>query len=172
MNLRKIKEETQGITIVALMITVIIMLIIAGITIYSGKETIKMAKLEEVKTNMLLIEAKAKEYVEEATFKMGIGADDAKKAEVREQVYGAGSEEGAQLEKAEAGSIPSEFGITDTTTCYWITDNTLTKWGLNKIELKDDEKYLVQFNETALTVEIYNTIGYDEKYSLTDIEQI
>lgn len=172
MDLKEMKNKTQGITIIALVITVIIMLIIASITIYSGKDTIKMAQLEELKTNMLLIEAKAREYVEEATFNMGINPDETKKEEVRNQVYGNGSEEGAQLEKADESSIPSKFGIIDPTTCYWLTETTLEKWGLNEIELKADEKYLIQFNEADVTVEIYNTIGYDGIYSLTELEQI
>lgn len=172
MKLKEIRKQNQGITLIALMITVIVMLIIAGISVYSGKKTIRMAKLEEAKTNMLLIEAKAREYVEEATFKMGINPDDAKKEEVRNQVYGNGSEEGAQLEKAEESTIPSEFGITDKTTCYWLTDATREKWGLKDMELDTDEKYLIQFNESEVEVEVYNTIGYDGKYSLTELEAI
>ena len=38
---------------------------------YSGTDIIKRAKLEELKTNMLLIETKAKECVENANFKLG-----------------------------------------------------------------------------------------------------
>ena len=40
------------------------------------------------------------------------------------------------------------------------------------MEIDNDDKYLIQFNEKDETVEIYNTIGYNEKYSLSEIEKI
>ena len=50
-------KNNKGITLIALTITIIILLILASITIYSGKESIKKAQLESLKTNMLLIKA-------------------------------------------------------------------------------------------------------------------
>ena len=69
---KNIKKE-NGITLIALGVTIIVLLIIASIGVYSGKETIKKAQLEEMRTNMLLIQAKSKEYVEEANFKTSFG---------------------------------------------------------------------------------------------------
>ena len=65
------KNKNRGITLASLVITIIVLLIIAGISVYSGTDIIKRAKLEELKTNMLLIETKAKECVENANFKLG-----------------------------------------------------------------------------------------------------
>ena len=59
---KNIKKE-NGITLIALGVTIIVLLIIASIGVYSGKETIKQAQLEEMRTTMLLIQAKSKEYV-------------------------------------------------------------------------------------------------------------
>ena len=64
-------KENKGVTLTSLVITIIVLLIIAGISVYSGTDIIKRAKLEELKTNMLLIETKAKECVENANFKLG-----------------------------------------------------------------------------------------------------
>ena len=118
---------------------------------------------------MLVMKAKAREYVEDANLKMGINPHDTKKTEIREQVYS--SEDGAQLKKAEENEIPSSFGISDTTTCYWLTKEAQTKWGLSKME-SNEKEYLIRFDEENVTVEVYNTEGYNGKYSLTDIEQI
>ena len=163
----EIKNNTKGITLIVLTITIIVMSIIAGITIYSGKNIIKKAKLEELKTNMLLIQAKAREYVEDANFKMGINPDDTKKADVRNEVYVTN----AQLKKATDNEVTS-LGISDATTCYWLTPEAQTSWGLEKIELEEGEQYLIQFDETNVTVEVYNTLGYSGNYSLTEIDQI
>ena len=157
--------KNKGITLVALTITIIILLIIAGISISAGGNMIKKANLEGLKTNMLLIQAKAKQYVEEANFKIGKSTEDASKiSEVRNEIY---------VEKAKlstnTNSIATEFDKSD---CYLLTEESFNEWGLNKIKPEENEYYLVKFNEQELTVEVYNTLGYNGKYSLTDIDQI
>ncbi len=168
MSRKKMEYKTEGITLISLVITIIVLMILAGIGIYGSTDMIKRAKLEELKTNMLFMQAKAREYVEDATFKMGINPDEEKKTNVRNAVY---SEE-AKLRKTADGEIPSSFGITDATTCYWLTTEAQKAWGLEKIKLENNEKYLIQFDEANMTVEIYNTIGYHGNYSLTAINQI
>lgn len=167
MNIKSIKNRAHGVTLVALSITIIVLLILAGITVYSGKNIIKKAKLEELKTNMLLVQAKAREYVEEVNFKIGIGSDEEKATKVenvRKEIY----EDREKLKKAE--NIPEELGISDFSACYYLTPETKDKWGLEKLE--NEEQYLIQFNEEDVTVKIYNTEGYEGKYLLTDIEEI
>ena len=158
-------RSNKGITLMTLVITAIVLLIIAGIGINYGSDTIKKATLEEKRTNMLLIQAKAKEYVEEANFKMGISPDDNKKAEVRKEVY----EGEAKLQPASEVSAPSGIPVDE---CYVVTEDTMNLWGLQDIKLEDEEKYLIKFDDTNATVEVYNTIGYDGKYSLPDIDNI
>ena len=157
-----IKEK--GVTLISLAITVIVLMIIAGVTVFSGKETIKEAKLEQLKTNMLMIEVKARQYVEEANFKAGISPDESKLETVRQEVYGE-----AFLEKATSVEAPSEIPVEE---CYLITEKTLELWKLSKMEIEENEYYLIKFDETNTTVEIYNTLGFEGKYSLTDVEQI
>lgn len=165
-----LKKEKRGITMIALVITIVILLIIAGIGIYGGTQSIEKVKLEELKTNMLLIEAKAREYVEEASFKIGRDTtDESRIQEIKKEVYEDG-ENGAKLQKAteaNLGNVPESIPIGD---CYVITEDTFNLWGLNKIKLQENESYLVQFNENSLEVEVYNTRGYNGKYSLTEIE--
>ncbi len=160
----KIRNE-KGITLVALAVTIIVLLILASIGFNYGRDTIKKAQLEELRTNMLLIEAKAKEYVEEANFKMGISPDDAKKTEVRQEVY----VDTAKLQPATNISAPSGIPVSD---CYVVTQETMDLWGLDDMELEDGENYLIKFDDTNATVEIYNTLGYNGKYSLTDIDNL
>ena len=63
------KEENKGITLMALVITIGVLIILASITIKYGGESIKQAKIQNMKTNMLLIEAKTKEFVENGSVK-------------------------------------------------------------------------------------------------------
>lgn len=166
-------NRNKGVTLISLVITIIVLFIIVGISVYSGKDIIKQAQLEELKTNMLLIEAKAKGYVEEANFKMGINPnpDEDKKSEVRTEVY----INNAKL--APASDITADSSI-PTSECYKLTEKAIEEWGLTEIEIQEGEYYLIQFKDTIteenpnLSVEIFNTNGYDGKYSLTEIEQI
>lgn len=160
----QIRSE-KGITLMVLVITAIVLLILAGVGIKYGSDAIEKATLEEIRTNMLLVEAKAKEYVEEANFKMGISPDDTKKAEVRKEVY----EDEAKLQPASGVSAPSEIPVND---CYLVTEDARKLWGLDDIKLDEGENYLIKFDDTNLTVEVYNTKGYNGHYSLTDIDNL
>ena len=160
-------EDNRGITLVALVVTIIVLLILAGIGINTGISSMEKVKLEELKTNMLLIEAKARECVEEANFRMGATTDETVVESVRKEIY----EVNNKLEKANSTNVPNSPSEIDLTDCYVITQETFDLWGLNKIKLSEDEKYLVRFNEKEIKVEeVYNTKGYDGKYSLTKIE--
>lgn len=172
------RKNENGVTLIALAITIVVLLIIAGIAIFNGKDTIKRANLESIKTNMMLIEAKARECVEEANFKLGPNGE--KKDEIstiRADVYGDETEDGAKLKQiseltSEKPDVEIPSQIPQDETVYWVTPETLEKWGLSKIELEEGEVYLIKFDETAVTVEIYNNLGFDNKYSLTEINEI
>jgi len=162
-------RKERGVTLVALVITVVVLLIIASIAVYSGSETVRKAKLEELRTNMLLIEAKAKGLVEEVNFKIGLTKPEdteyaGKKEQAENEVYG-----GAGLEKATDVSAPSAIPVSE---CYKVTDATLQNWGLEDMEKEEGEEYLIKFDDVNATVEVYNTLGYNGKYSLTEIDSI
>ncbi len=161
----------DGITLISVVISIIILIILAGVGIYTGKGVIQEAKLEELKTAMLLIQAKSKEYVEQANFKMGVNPEqkpEDEKKSIRQEIY----EQEAMLEKA--SDIPSKFKVTNNDTCYWLTDKAEKNWGLDTKDIDESERgrYLIEFDEVNETVEVYNTLGYDGKYSLAEIKEI
>lgn len=169
-------KQNKGITIVALTITIIILLIIAGIVLYNGKDIIQRANLEELRTNMLLIEAKAKGLVEEANFQLGPNfknesqEDQATKlAEVRQSIY---ADENKLGISSSISGVPS--GVPTGDNVYVFTSDTASLWGLDNVygELESGENYLIEFDEENATVEIYNTIGYQGHYSLTEIDEL
>ena len=59
-------KKNKGITLVALVIMIIVIMILAGITITQGSDLIKTTKVETYVTNMITIKSKAKVYAEEA----------------------------------------------------------------------------------------------------------
>lgn len=56
----KVIREQKGVTLIVLVVTIIVLLILAAITMYGGTDMIDKSRLEGLKTNMLLIQTKAK----------------------------------------------------------------------------------------------------------------
>lgn len=172
-----IKNNQKGITLIVLIITIIILIILAGITIYTGKESIQKANLEGLKTNMLLIETKAREYVETASFKLGVNPNtDTMYTDAKENLSG---EDKGTVITADDGIVKNLLNIgikqedIDQGKVYKLTTDNLQKMGINDVESNDEKGwYIIVYNIEETTAEIYNTTGYNGKYSLTDIERI
>lgn len=179
------KRNEKGITLVVLIITIIILIILAGIAIYTGKDSLKKANLEELKTNMLLIETKAKEYIENASFKLGVNPNTDTMYKDAEQ-YLAGNDKGENINKVneENEKVYKEqidevkrIGISEqdieTGKVYILSTDNIKNMGINGVESNKEEGwYIIVYNIEETTAEIYHTKGYNGKYSLTDIEQI
>ena len=169
----------KGITLVVLIITIIVLLILAGITIHIGTESIQKANLEELKTNMLLIETKAREFVENASFDLGINpenATDEMKTNAQSELNG---EDKGTLVTSDDSIINQLLNIgirqedIDNEKVYKLTTENLEKMGINDVQSNYEEGwYVIVYNIDETTAEIYHTVGYNGKYSLTDIEQI
>lgn len=62
------KNKEKGITLIALIITILILLLLAGVTAKISTSVIKIMKIENVRTNLLLIQAKIRIIHEKNTF--------------------------------------------------------------------------------------------------------
>ncbi len=173
------KRKEEGITLVVLTITIIVLIILAGITVYNGKDSIQKANLEGLKTNMLLIETKAREYVENASFDLGVNPDNATdEMKLKAQSELSGEDKGTVVTSSD--SLSSELvsiGISqediNAGNVYKLTTENLEKMGIKDVESNDEEGwYVIVYNIDNTTAEIYHTMGYQGKHSLTEIEQI
>lgn len=178
-------KKNRGITMVALVITIVVLLIIAGISIGAGNNAIKNSKLENLKTNMLLIEAKAKEQIENAKFRLGTNIDKVTEEEKSNRINTAKGEFIGE-EVVDGSIFNNNVQITtekiqednkNNTYYYKLSTQNLIDMGLKNV--KSDEKdgyYIVKYDLKDSTIEIYNTEGFDDEgnisYSLTDIKQV
>ena len=55
------KKNDKGITMLSLVVMLVVLMMLATITMYYGNSAMKEAKLQDLKTNMLLIQAAVKE---------------------------------------------------------------------------------------------------------------
>lgn len=177
----KKEERNKGVTLATLVITIVVLLILSGITINYGVSNIKRAKIQNIKTNMLLIEAKTKEYVENANYDLGIKPNEAT-AEMKEKAISELEGEGKGTKVTTSSSISTELNIMGITSeeisngnVYQISTTDLEKMGIKGVESSEKEGwYIVVYDITNSNVKIYNTKGIktnnnETEYCLDDI---
>lgn len=142
-------NKENGITIIALIITIVLMLILAGVGMRFGSEAVNKAKLEDIKTDMISIKTKAMIIAEHYNFK-----------DIEDLV-------GSPITDEEAEKIGIE---NDEKTIRKWSGIDLNNQGLSVIE---GDTYIVKYDlEDTNSCEIYYLDGYKGKYSLTDIQGI
>lgn len=176
-------KKNKGITMVALVITIVLLLILAGISIGQGNKVIKASELENLKTNMLLIKVKAKEYVENANFKLGTNFENATDKATR--VENAKAElKGEEI--TDISTIKGNINISQETISndnakyryyYKLSTDNLTDIGITKVESNEkDGWYIIKYDIKNLGIEIYNTNGFENEgtkyYSLTELQNV
>ena len=141
-------KEQKGITIIALVITIILMLILVGVTIYFSTDAIDKAKLEDIKTDMISIKTRAKIVAEEYNFK-----------DIESLV-------GSQITNEEA----QKLGLENSENIRKWSSSDLSSQNLGAI---DGDLYIVKYDlENPNNCEIYYLNGYNGNYSLTELENL
>ena len=179
-------EKNNGITMVALVITVIILLILSGISINAGSNIITKSKLENIKTDMMLIKVKGKEYVENANFNLGTSFEKlTDKNEKNTRLKNAKTKlKGTEIENIE--DLDSKLSITSDKFkeekekmiyYYKLSTQDLEDMGIENV--KSDEKngeYIIKYDIKNIEIEIYNTQGFKNEdkyyYSLSELESL
>ena len=184
MKINKIKDN-KGITMIALVITMIIIIILANISVNEGTKALKMTELENIRTNMLLIQTKAKEYVETANFKLGKTIDSLSGDEKNNRIESA-KENLKGSEVIDGSMFSGNIGITteqiendnkNYVYYYRILAENLEEMGLK--DIKSDKKngwFIIKYDIKNSTTEIYNTKGlrkdYQIYYALSEIKNL
>lgn len=179
-------EKNNGITMVALVITVIILLILSGISINAGSNIITKSKLENIKTDMMLIKVKGKEYVENANFNLGTSFEKlTDENEKNTRLENAKTKlKGTEIENIE--DLDSKLSITsdkfkeekeNMIYYYKLSTQDLEDMGIENV--KSDEKngeYIIKYDIKNIEIEIYNTQGFKNEdkyyYSLSELESL
>lgn len=160
-------KNNSGITLMALIITIIILVVILSISVYEGKELIAKSKLNTLETNMLTIQAKSKAYAEEIDAKIWTESDkDTKRNE----------------EFAEKGftnpsnTIDSKYVNIDTSNyvAYTVSPEGLSGMGLDEIK---NEQYMVIYDKDdfkKMDVIYTNGVSYNRTmyYTLSALQEV
>lgn len=168
-------KNNKGVTLVSLVITIIVLIIISGITANLSNDVIKQARLQDLKTNMLLIQAKAKTLAEEVNFETA-NLDKTKEEDLTKINEIKGTKLiGTMLETSseEVKTAADNAGITDMTNYYYLTAENLSQMGI-KIEVPEGAYYLVKYSFED--TEVVYTKGYKHEeqtyYKLSELNNI
>lgn len=178
-------KKNKGITMVTLVITIVILLILAGVSIGVGDNIIKKSELENLKTNMLLIEVKGKEYVENANFNLGTTIDTVEEQEKNNRIQKAKEQlkgEEIQDDSIFNGNInitPDNLTTDNANYIYYykLTTQNLTDIGISKVKSDEDNGwYIIKYDIKNVQIEVYNTKGFEngetKYYSLTEMQDL
>lgn len=150
-------KQNRGITLVALIATVVIMIILATVTVNIGTKEIERAKLEDLKTTMLLIKGRAQ-----------IVAD---KEEFGEDYDSTGMLKLSETTGYNTSKIQSIFNNIDTSNLY-IWEQTAMDNNSIDVEITKDDFFVVDYE----TGEVYYSLGFTYEdntyYSLTELQNV
>lgn len=176
----------RGITLIALVITIVVLIIITGISITKANDLANVAKSETIETNMLTIKAKAKEYIENVD-SLNWALDDSnkndeglstKEVKNREELQG----EKYQLTLIEDETIYNNYSnwYEDGYTYYALGKEALDKMNLSSL-WEEGNFYIIRYpledgDIENLEMDIINANGIKYKsttyYKLSELEEV
>lgn len=161
--------------ILALIVAIIIIIAIATTITKLAKESFEKTNFQDLRTNLLLIEGKAKTYtenvsVETANLDEQKQEDNTKISEVKDQKL-----KGTALENCDEKikKAAKDAGIEDTKDYYYLSQEALNSMGI-QIEVKEGTYYLVKYNFEDTEVVYTKGFKYEGKtyYKLSEMKEV
>ena len=168
-------KNESGKSIVILLIMTILIMIGVTVIINYAKNMFEETKLQDLITNMLLIQAETKKGLEEVCFHT-VNIDETKeenKTKINEikQEYLDGTLLSNSPEEVQenAKNIP-DLEIDES--CYYLDEATLIEVGIKETDANKYGYYIVKYDFENAGVEVINTKGYNSIYTLTKLNQL
>lgn len=179
-------KSNKGITMITLAVMLVLLMVLATITMYYGNSAVQEAKLQDLKTNMLLIQASLKNDLEKYHFETNNLSNEEKENKKSEYLKGKKLSDpscenvklafdkiniNSQIEKnvnEDYQKVNGEFEY------YYLDNNVLMRIGIKDVT-SDEENgyYIVAYSMNPAypnIVEVINTKGYFGSYTLSRIE--
>jgi type II secretory pathway pseudopilin PulG len=172
-------KKNKGITMISLMVTIVILMILATITMYYGNSAMKEAKLQDLKTNMLLIQAAVKGDLEKYHFETS-NLSDANEKEAQKSNYLKGTKLANpqnDLKQEIFDEIKEDYPQIDGNfDYYYLNTSDLMELGIKDVESSNENgHYIVAYSMNSIypnIVEVINTKGYLGNYTLSRIQAL
>ena len=161
-------------SIVILVIMTILVIIGASVIINLAKQMVAETKVEDLKTNMLLMQAETKKGLEEVCFRIvnlnSSNEEDLTKINNIKKEYLKGimlSNSPTEVQEA-TKNVPD---ITFDENCYYLDEFCLSEMGIKETNSNELGYFIVKYDFSNADIEIINTNGFEGKYTLTQIIQ-
>ena len=161
-------EKQKGVATPVLIIGIVIIIAIASLIIHYVENIVERNRLQDLRTNMLLIQAETKKDLEEVCFQT-VNLD-AKKEEDLTKINEIKKEnlKGILVQDSEIkNSIPHEVTIDEN--CYYLDETILNEMGIKDLNSETYGYFIVKYDFKNIAVEVINTKGYEGKYTLTQL---
>ena len=165
-------KSQAGKTFIKLMIAIIIIAIIVIVGIYYSKNMIQKTQLQDFKTNMLLIQVKAKEVLEQVSFEKNKINNNNITLETLKEKYLVGTPLTSEMLESFPQQVKELINSENLSEYYYFTTEQLNELGINNAKSDgEDGYYIVRYiMDTDASVEVINTKGYEGKYTIEQIE--
>ena len=162
----------SGKSIVILVILTILIMIGVSVIINYAKQMMLETREQDLRTNMLLIQAETKKGLEEVCFH-SVNLNETKEedlAKINEikNEYLKGiilSNSPAEVQEA-SKNVPN---VTFDESCYYLDEATLNEMGIYGVEASEYGYFIVKYDFSNAGVEVINTNGSKGKHTLTQI---
>ena len=162
----------SGKSIVILIIMTILIVIGASVIINYAKQMMIETNAQDLRTNMLLIEAEAKKGLEQVCFQT-VNLNESKQEDLtkineakQQNLAGTILTNSPEEVQNAVKNIPN---VVFDESCYYLDEATLIKMGIKNIDEDKNGYIIVKYNFNNADVEVINTKGYNGKYTLTQI---
>lgn len=160
-------NNQKGVTLVILTVTIVVLLIIIGVVVKAGVDNIRKAEVTSVKTNMMLIQAKGKEYVENTNFNMGTTEKSAEEQASIKSQYLKGT--------AYTENLPEGVELAEGQEAYSLSTENLSEMGLNDLS-EEAQNYVIVYNVAEETVDVIYLPGVEYEnnkyYTLSSLQEV
>lgn len=165
-------KNQEGKTFIKLMIAIIIIAVIVIVGIYYSKNMIQKTQLQDFKTNMLLIQVKAKEVLEQVSFEKNKINNNDITLETLKEKYLVGTPLTSEMLESFPQQVKELINSENLSEYYYFTTEQLNELGINNAKSDgEDGYYIVRYiMDTDASVEVINTKGYEGKYTIEQIE--
>ena len=154
-------KNQNGVSLPILIIGIVVIIAITSVIVNYGIDMAEENRLQDLRTNMLLIQADAKKDLEEVCFQTA--NLDANKEEDLTKINEIKKEnlKGVLVQGSEAeSSIPQEITVDEDS--YYLDEMTLNEIGVKDLNSEQYGYFIVKYDFS-------NTKGYDGKYTLTQL---
>ena len=163
-----------GKSIVTLVIMIILIVIGLAVIINYAKQMMIETKIQDLKTNMLLMQAEVKKGLEEVCFHT-VNLNESKQEdltkinEIKKEYLKGTILNNSPVEVQEASkNVPD---VTFDESCYYLDETTLIEMGIEEFDANQYGYFIVKYDFSNADVEVINTKGVDGNYTLTQIVQ-